>query len=329
VIGTSTANGCTAMATIEITENKATPTVTASTALSILTCANPTTTVTASGADAYSWSGANGFTATTATADILVGGVYTVIGTSTANGCTAMATIEITENKATPTVTVMGSDTLCDNSTINLVATGGGTYLWAGPNAFTSTSASVNIPNATVTNSGTYTVTVTSSTGCTANATAVVLINPVVAAPTAQADTTIATGASITLTATGCSGTLKWFKTADSTAVTMPVSPTVTTSYFARCEQTANGITCSSVNSANVKVKISTGIVISIKTGNWEDPTTWDSGSVPTATDVVIIDSTHTVSITTDTATAKKLDMKLNSVLNYANSSAKLALTGL
>jgi hypothetical protein len=187
----------------------------------------------------------------------------------------------------------------------------------------------VNIPNATVTNSGTYTVTVTSSTGCTANATAVVLINPVVAAPTAQADTTIATGASITLTATGCSGTLKWFKTADSTAVTMPVSPTVTTSYFARCEQTANGITCSSVNSANVKVKISTGIVISIKTGNWEDPTTWDSGSVPTATDVVIIDSTHTVSITTDTATAKKLDMKLNSVLNYANSSAKLALTGL
>ncbi|MDZ7896689.1 MAG: hypothetical protein U5N85_01480 [Arcicella sp.] len=327
VIGTN-ANGCSASATVEITEDKTTPTVTVTPTTAILTCLTPSTTITASGATSYAWSSPAGFTATTATADILVGGIYTVIGTN-ANGCTASATVEITEDKTTPTVTVTGSDTLCDNSTISLVAMGGDTYLWSGPNAFTSTSASVSIPNATVTNSGTYTVTVTSSTGCTANATAVILINPTVAAPTVQADVTIALGASVTLTATGCSGTLLWFKSADSTAVTMPVSPTVTTSYFARCEQTANGITCSSVNSADVKVKVSTGFVISIKSGDWEDPTTWDSGSVPTATDDVTIDSTHTVSITTNGATAKKLNFNANSTLNYANSTAKLTVKGL
>jgi hypothetical protein len=175
--------------------------------------------------------------------------------------------------------------------------------------------------------SGMYKDTLQNVAGCdsviTLNLT--IIVAPV---PTVQADTTIALGASITLTATGCTGTLLWFKASDSTAVTMPVSPTVTTNYYAKC-QTTGATSCISAKSADVKVKVSTGFVISIKSGNWEDPTTWDSGSVPTATDVVTIDSTHTVNITTSTATAKKLNFNANSTLNYANSTAKLTVAGL
>ncbi|PWK17483.1 hypothetical protein LV89_04398, partial [Arcicella aurantiaca] len=292
------------------------------------TCLTPSTTITASGASTYAWSGTGGFSATTASADLLVAGTYTVIGTN-ANGCTASASVEITEDKVVPTVTVVGADTLCHNSTINLTATGGGTYLWSGPNTFSSTSANVNIPNATDINSGTYVVIVTSPTGCTATGSAVVLINSIINAPVVQSDTTLTLGNAITLTATGCTGTLKWFKASDSTVVTMPVSPTTTTSYFAQCETTTNGITCVSANSTNVKVAISNGIVISIKTGNWEDPTTWDTGTVPSATDHVIIDSTHVVTITTNTATAKKLEYRTNATLNFADSTAKLTVAGL
>lgn len=327
VAGTS-ANGCTATTNVIITEVKATPTVTVLPTSIVLTCLTPSATVTASGAISYSWTDNDGFTATTAAIAVNIAGTYVVTGTG-ANGCTATSSVIVTENKVTPTVNVTGAGVLCSGSAISLIATGGGTYQWSGPNSFTSTSAAVSILNATVSNSGTYIVTVTNANGCTASAMSTITVNPVVAIPTTQADTTIALGASVTLNAIGCTGTLQWFRALDSTPVLMPVSPIVTTSYFAKCEQTTNGITCVSENSANVKVKISTGIVISIKSGNWEDPTTWDSGSVPTATDKVTIDSTHTVSITTNGTTAKKLNLNANSVLNYANTTAKLTIAGL
>ena len=65
--------------------------------------------------------------------------------------------------------------------------------------------------------------------------------------------TTICLGSSITLTATGCTGdgaTLRWFNDITGASVTMPVSPTTTSYYYARCEITKNGITCLSNSSA-------------------------------------------------------------------------------
>jgi hypothetical protein len=52
--------------------------------------------------------------------------------------------------------------------------------------------------------------------------------------------TTICKGSSATLTATGCTGTsltLLWYQNVDNVEVTMPVSPTATTQYYARCRQ--------------------------------------------------------------------------------------------
>jgi hypothetical protein len=152
----------------------------------------------------------------------------------------------------------------------------------------------------------------------------------VVAAPTkpvVQSNTTITSGSNITLTATGCQGStgtyaLKWYNSSDNSSVTMPVSPTVTTSYYAVCEQTINTVTCASVKSDDVTVTVNTGsAIISIKTGDWEDPTTWDAGRVPNANDTVIVDTGHTVSLN-GAGSAKNvtqrgvLSMKNGSVLN-------------
>ncbi|MCZ2222645.1 MAG: fibronectin type III domain-containing protein, partial [Chitinophagales bacterium] len=39
------------------------------------------------------------------------------------------------------------------------------------------------------------------------------------------------------------------------------------------------------------------GLFTSVKTGNWEDPTTWNQNNVPSATDEIIIANTHTVTV--------------------------------
>ena len=80
---------------------------------------------------------------------------------------------------------------------------------------------------------------------------------------------TIYNGQSITLTATGCLGTpgtftLRWYQTADSALVTMPVSPTVTTQYYATCEQTAGTVTCPSAKSNGVTVAVVNRIFVDL-----------------------------------------------------------------
>ena len=61
------------------------------------------------------------------------------------------------------------------------------------------------------------------------------------------------------------------------------------------------------------------GIIISIKTGNWEDNTTWDAGRKPYAGDTVIISNNHTVSVNS-VGTAKSVQYGLNSMLKYTSS---------
>ncbi len=77
--------------------------------------------------------------------------------------------------------------------------------------------------------------------------------------PTVATGATICTGNSVTLTATGCTGSgkvLKWYDATANVLVTMPVSPTTTTNYYAKCEFTANGTTCTSPASAGVTITV-------------------------------------------------------------------------
>jgi gliding motility-associated-like protein len=105
------------------------------------------------------------------------------------------------------TATATNTGPYCSGATIQLNATGTGTYSWTGPNGFTSNVQNPTIPNSTTANAGVYTLTV-SATGCTATATTTVVVNTV---PTVNAgvDQSICEGNQVTLTATGAT-TYSW-----------------------------------------------------------------------------------------------------------------------
>lgn len=67
---------------------------------------------------------------------------------------------------------------VCSGGNLQLFASGGVNYSWAGPSGFVSVSANPTILNATTTNSGVYTVTVTDANSCNATATVNVSVSP-------------------------------------------------------------------------------------------------------------------------------------------------------
>jgi hypothetical protein len=235
--------------------------------------------------------------------------------------------------KPIPTIqTFSSTQTICSGATATLSATCsvGSSPVWYVSNIATTGTSGASFTTPMLNASTTYFV--ACETGGTANCVSTrqqisVNVNPVSPIPTPQTSAYISTGASITLTATGCSGgtgtyTLKWYKSSDNSLVTMPVSPAITTNYYAKCEQTFQGIICTSVKSANVTVNVG-NFINSVLSGNWESTNTWTPSRVPLATDNVIINN-HTVTITSNAANAKTLEYKSGATLRYLNAASKL-----
>jgi parallel beta-helix repeat protein len=283
-----TTGGCTGIDnSTKILNDPTAPTITAGTAVNPTTCAGTNGSIpftTNLGDGNYSLS----YTGTGSPKNVTVSsGTFSLTGLSagaysnfsiTNNGCTGTDASSKTLNDPTaPTITATGS-TVCSGATATLSTTATGTYTWTGVNGFSSTEQIPSILNATVSATGTYQVIVTNSNACTAIATASITVNPIPTTPTANAVAPINAGASVTLTATGCTGTLKWFKSSDNTVVTMPVTPLATMNYYAKCEETANGITCESPQSANVTVTVITVQIVYVNGANTnpsQDGTTW------------------------------------------------------
>ncbi|MES2520838.1 MAG: hypothetical protein V4585_22175 [Bacteroidota bacterium] len=235
--------------------------------------------------------------------------------------------------KPIPTIqTFSSTQTICIGTTATLSAT---CSVGSNPVWYTSNIATIGTAGATFTSpllSASTTYFVACETGGTSNCVStrqqiVVNVNPVSPVPIPQPSAYIAVGGSVSLTATGCSGgsgtyALKWYKALDNSLVTMPVSPSTTTNYYAKCEQTLNGITCTSANSGNVLVNVG-DFVNSVLTGNWESTNTWFPSRIPLATDNVIINN-HTVTITSNAANAKSVDYKTGATLKYLNAGTKL-----
>ena len=164
-------NGCSAIATTEVTLNN-TPPIAGITGTTNLSCTTTSVERTATGGGTYLWSNGLG---TSATVNITSAGTYTVTVTDLANGCSSTATTVVIINNTPPIAGITGTDNLsCSGGLADRIATGGGTYLWNGPNSYSSTSASIvlSLP-------GTYTVTVTDpANGCTATATTTVIVEP-------------------------------------------------------------------------------------------------------------------------------------------------------
>ena len=98
--------------------------------------------------------------------------LYSII--TDACGITTTSSIVINVNSC---CTASNSGPYCPGQTIQLNASGGGTYSWTGPNGFTSNLQNPTISNAAPSMGGVYTVTVTNGTGGTCTLTTTVVIN--------------------------------------------------------------------------------------------------------------------------------------------------------
>jgi hypothetical protein len=126
----------------------------------------------------YAWSGPAGWTGS-GSAQVVGGmsplraGTYTVTITTT-NGCTATASTVV--SLAAGFSTLPGNTPLsatvvtngCAGTSAQFNVQAGASYVWSGPNAFSSTLQNPAIPSLVLANGGTYQVTVTSVDGCTA-----------------------------------------------------------------------------------------------------------------------------------------------------------------
>ncbi|TAE30180.1 MAG: hypothetical protein EAZ91_10640 [Cytophagales bacterium] len=67
----------------------------------------------------------------------------------------------------------------------------------------------------------------------------------------------------------------------------------------------------------------------SLRTGNWNDPGTWTCGREPTLSDVAIINAGHVVTVTTNTATAKRVEFKASGAkVVLPNTGSKMLING-
>jgi len=122
------------------------------------------------GAGSYMWSGPAGFASNLKDPVInnvsaANSGLYTLIVTAP-NGCTATSLMNVTIHaapalSANPTLTQT-----CEGSSVQLFATGSGSFVWTGPATYTSTMQNPVIHNIPIHMSGLYKVNLTANTGC-------------------------------------------------------------------------------------------------------------------------------------------------------------------
>lgn len=150
-------------------------------------CENTTLELFATGGMNYEWEGPNGFTSSNQNpildhVSLLANGTYTVTVTN-ADGCTATASTDVVILSA-PTATASSNSPICLNEDVSLSATGGISYEWEGPNAYSSSEPNPILTNPSLLYNGTYTVTVTGNNGCTSSASTTIIIHDL---PTATA----------------------------------------------------------------------------------------------------------------------------------------------
>ncbi|MCB0843960.1 MAG: DUF5060 domain-containing protein, partial [Bacteroidetes bacterium] len=120
----------------------------------------------------YLWTGPNGFSSISVNPTVSQPGMYFLIVTG-ANGCVATDSVLVGQNFSAP-IANAGSNQIinCNNPSVILDGSNSdpGTYLWTGPNGFTSI-----LVNPTASESGVYTLSVTGANGCIGTDTVIIL----------------------------------------------------------------------------------------------------------------------------------------------------------
>jgi uncharacterized repeat protein (TIGR01451 family) len=252
---TCTVNNCTSNPSTPVSITVTTPTVPTIVASSTSICGSGSVTLTATGCTGtVKWyGGAQVLTGASVTVNPTVTTTYSATCTVATCESTKSQSVTITVGTPTPPAISPALSAICSGSPLTLSATGcaGGTIEWS--NGMTGSSITV-----TPTVSTNYTAvckmgTCTSIASNTASVTVSEFAKPTIAA----SKTAICVGESVTLTATGCNGTIKWSD--GQTGASVTVKPSVTTSYTATC--TSTNATCNSGVSNTVEVKVNSGSI--------------------------------------------------------------------
>jgi hypothetical protein len=164
-------------------------------------CLGNTTTLTASGANSYTWSpviGLNVTSGVTVTANPTVTTTYTITGT--AGTCSASTTAILTVDTL-PIITVNSSTICAGQQTTTLTAGGASSYTWSPATGLNTTSGNTVIANPTVTI--TYTITGTDVNTCTNNKSSIVTVNQVPTISISSTKDSICSGQNVSLSASG------------------------------------------------------------------------------------------------------------------------------
>ena len=249
------------------------PTITASIDTTI--CTGDTANISATGGVSYTWDNGLGNGQNQSPTPTVIT-TYTVTATDI-NGCENTSQVTVSIN-ALPTVTTSPDTIVCSGSPANLSASGGVTYLWdngLGNGATQSPTPSTNT---------TYTVIVTDANNCTNTGQINVTVN---ALPTITAnnDTAICNGNSVTVSATG--GVLYNWDNGLGLGPAHNVTPLITTTYIVTgadgngCTDTDQiTVTVSSctppvVNFGTLTSNICIGDCISFNDSTLNNPTSW------------------------------------------------------
>lgn len=165
----------------------------------------------------YSWTGPNGFTSNRAlnsfaNAQTTLNGTYNLVATSP--GCQQISrSITIVVN--TPHNPMPGSNgPVCQSNVLALTANNrpGATYLWAGPNGFSSTLANPSISNVQTVSGGTYSLTM-GGLGCNSvTQTHTVIVNASIGTLSVAANTPVCSGNTLQLSIPAyVNATYEWF----------------------------------------------------------------------------------------------------------------------
>jgi PKD repeat protein len=180
----TSANGCTSSASKTLTIDLL-PNVTSSSNSPL--CPGETLNLQSSpsGLVSYTWTGPNGFSATTQNATLtnvqpINSGLYLVTGVDS-KGCSSTISTAVVINNAVSNLSVTSNSPVCINSTLQIVASGGSSYSWTGPNGYTGIGSTVSINNVNEANGGTYVVTSTSACGSVKDSIQIIIDAPIVA----------------------------------------------------------------------------------------------------------------------------------------------------
>lgn len=208
-------------------------------------CSSNSTTLTANGANTYTWS--NGTQGSTAVVNMP--GVYTVTGTALPNNCILTGTTSVTQAMA-PAITIGGTAVTCQGGGVTLAANGANSYTW-------NTGATGNVLQVSPTITTVYSVAGNlTGNSCAGNQFFTVTVNQ---APSlaVTGNTAVCMGNSTTLNVTG-GDTYTWSTTSNNTSVS--VSPSITTNYTVSSTNTLSG--CSTSTLITVFVALNPTITI-------------------------------------------------------------------